>query len=332
MGASFLPRRNNLAEPTLDEKCRACFAPTMPFDARSGLEDLAHGSYSELHPSAAFGDWEIERMNFRLARGAILLLSIVARPSLAGNEMKVFGHSVEVVGPFNDQQLVVDGKVLVKDASVSIDRIEVVGGTGVLIGGSFGGGNVCDASPFVVSFPSGEPPKVDGPIDECGMGNVTVHSQDIEIVNSALPSAPGHRWIWTLAGGFKDAGPIAFLADSRLGWDALRHQDLAFPIDLYNNSQVGAAIKALAGPDDRTFTTGLSGPSKGEFVGDAYFGTGCAPHNCPFAGSFVIVDVASRKVFVAWKDNDSPFVVRPPVKDWPGSFRFRLKEWTQTFN
>jgi len=270
-------------------------------------------------------------MNFRLAWRAIILFVTFVQAALADNEMKVFGHRVEVVGPFNDQRLVVDGAVLVKDAIVSISQIDVVGRTGVLIGGASGGGTACDTSPFIVSFPAGEPPKVDGPIEECEMGNITIHPESIEIVHSASPYMPGHRRIWTADGGFKDSGPVAFEADNKLGWDALRGHDLAFPIDLYKNSEVEAAIKALTGPDDQKFVTGLSGPSEGEFVGDAYFGTGCAAHNCAWAGSFVIVDIATRTVFVAWKDEDSPFAVRPPVRDWPGRFRFRLKEWTQKF-
>jgi hypothetical protein len=274
------------------------------------------------------GDW---RMNFRLAWATVFLLMLVEQPALADQEMKVFGHRVEVVGPFDDQKLIVDGTVLVKDAIVSIAKIDVVGGTGVLIGGASDGGNSCDISPFIVSFPAGKPPKVDGPIDECEMGNITIHSQNIEIVHLPSPNVPGHRRVWTPADGFKDVVSIPFESNNKLGWDALS-RDLAFPIDLYQNSGVEAAIKTLTGPDDQAFVRGLSGPSKGEFLGDTYFGSGCAAHDCPFAGSFVIVNVAERKVFLAWKEDGKPFVVRPPVKDWPGPFRLRLKEWTQGFN
>ena len=270
-------------------------------------------------------------MSFERARKAIFLFAMMAQPALAANEMKIFGHRVEVVGPFNDQRLVVDGKILVSDAIVSINQIDVVAGTGILIGGAFSGGNACDVAPFIVSFPAGEPPKVDGPIDECQMGDITIHSRDIEIVHEASPDKPGRRRIWTVAGGFKDSGPIAFKADNELGWDALRRHDIAFPIDLYKNSDVGAAIKALTGPDDQLFIAGFNGPSSGEFVGDTYFGTGCVAHDCPSAGSFVIADIAARKVFLAWKDDGKPFVVRPVVKDWPHPFRLRLKEWTQGF-
>ena len=270
-------------------------------------------------------------MSYNLDVGLTLLFAIAAPSAHANDAMTVFGHPVELVGTLNDQKLTVDGKVLVKDAIVSIEQINVVAGTGVLIGGSSGGGNACDIAPFVVSFPPGEQAKVDGPINECGMGNIIFHPGSIEFVYSALPNLPGHRWIWTAAGGFKDAGDIAFGANGKLGWDALRHHDLAFPIDLYKNSEVGAAIKALTGTDDEAFTTGLTGPSDGEFDGDTYIGSGCVAHGCPFAGSFVIADIANRKIYLAWKEDGRPFVVRPSVKQWPGPFRFRLKEWTEKF-
>lgn len=270
-------------------------------------------------------------MNYKLACSLAFLFAMLAPSAQADYAMTVFGHPVEIVGRLNDQRLTVDGRVLVKDVIVTIDQINVVAGTGVLIGGSSGGGNACDVAPFVVSFPPGGQPKVDGPIDECGMGTITFHPQSIEFVYSALPDLPGHRWIWTAAAGFKDAGEIAFGANRKLGWDALRHHDLSFPIDLYENGEVGAAIKALTGTDDPAFTAGLRGPSDGEFVGDLYVGSGCVAHDCPSAGSFIIADIANRKVYLAWKEDDRPFAVRPAVREWPGPFRLRLKEWTEKF-
>jgi hypothetical protein len=130
-------------------------------------------------------------MSYKLDVGLTLLFAIAAPSAHANDAMTVFGHPVELVGTLNDQKLTVDGKVLVKDAIVSIEQINVVAGTGVLIGGSSGGGNACDIAPFVVSFPPGEQAKVDGPINECGMGNIIFHPGSIEFVYSALPNLPG---------------------------------------------------------------------------------------------------------------------------------------------
>lgn len=80
----------------------------------------------------------------------------------------------------------------------------------------------CDAEPFILSFPPGEPAKVDWPIDECRFSKIKVTPQQVEIVNDPLPGSPGQKRVWTVAGGFKNVGEVAFKPDTGLGRDALR--------------------------------------------------------------------------------------------------------------
>lgn len=163
------------------------------------------------------------------------------------DEMTVFGHKIAVLGPFNEEKLVVDGRPLVEDALIAIHRIDYVGGVGVLVGGASGGGSACDVSPFIVSFVKGGPAKVDGPLDQCGMGEIEIGPNEISVVDPAFPYKPGHRHSWIPSGGFKDAGEVVFKPEAKTGWDTLPRHGLLYPWDLYKNSEVNAAIKMLTG-------------------------------------------------------------------------------------
>ncbi len=82
--------------------------------------------------------------------------------------MKMFGHIVEIVKSTDDQeQLLVDKKMLLKDQYIFLDEIAIVDGTPSLIGQRSAGGNACTGSVFILSFPSNAAVKIDGPLDTC---------------------------------------------------------------------------------------------------------------------------------------------------------------------
>ena len=67
-----------------------------------------------------------------------------------------------------------------EDAIILLDQIAIVGGIPVLIGGTSDGGNSCDGSPFVLSFPTGAPPRFDGPIDSCSKVTIEIKSDRVD--------------------------------------------------------------------------------------------------------------------------------------------------------
>lgn len=96
--------------------------------------------------------------------GVHILWCIELQPA-SGGELRAFGHDISIlknkVGQTQDQ-LSVDGKVIHANEYVSFDEIAVVNGTPIIGGDSSPGGNACDASPFVLSFPAGKAPRLWG--------------------------------------------------------------------------------------------------------------------------------------------------------------------------
>ena len=243
---------------------------------------------------------------------------------------KLFGHEVKVSGSGQAQMLIVDGKQLLSDVAVFIERPEQIDGTGVLIGSSWEGGAVCDPSPFVLALPKQGPVRLDQPIDQCGVGDMKILPNAIEFNERAWPNKPGRRYSWTLAKGFTELDPVVFTPDPILGWENLKRGNVEQPLNIYKYAPVAATLQSLTGPDDPTFTNGFSGPSSGQVVGEIYQGSGCVAHNCAGNGSFVILQIDKRVAYLAWKEEDKPFVVRPKVSAWPSDFRKKLKAWTET--
>ncbi|WP_165447969.1 hypothetical protein [Rhizobium leguminosarum] len=135
-------------------------------------------------------------------------------------DMQLFDHHVVITkGSDSQDSLRIDDREVLKDYYVDFDEMHVVDGIGVAVGTASAGGNACEGSPFVVSFPKGKNPRIDGPLDSCFP--VTVKPSDGKLILStpATPNAPGQKWEWTASAGFKEVQGEAFVADTskRLG-------------------------------------------------------------------------------------------------------------------
>jgi hypothetical protein len=113
---------------------------------------------------------------------------------------KLFGHDVLVYHSKDilQQQLMIDGKLVVKESIVAIVDIRLVDGTGVAIGYTSAGGNACDASYFVLAFPKDQPVRIDGPIGNCF---AVKYAEQQEIKFSTAASVTHIGETWTLADG-----------------------------------------------------------------------------------------------------------------------------------
>ncbi|AIC28133.1 hypothetical protein IE4771_CH03039 [Rhizobium etli bv. mimosae str. IE4771] len=249
--------------------------------------------------------------------------------AVAGNlDMQFFGHHVVITrGDDSQDSLKIDDREVLKNYYVDIDEMHVVDGMGVAIGTSSGGGNACEGSPFVVSFPKGQNPRIDGPLDSCFI--VTVKPADDRLILStpATPNQAGQKWEWTVSAGFKEVQGEAFVADTSKGWDQLRERSVTHPGGLLDYAEVAAEINRLAGADKALVNDILLGVGAGEFKGDFFVGTSCSRHMCTDQEAVIVANLASRTVYLAWKPSGQKIKVNPEVKTWPEKAKAELRQW-----
>jgi hypothetical protein len=261
-----------------------------------------------------------------------LLLSALAPKGLHASPiaLKAFGHEVEIYGALGEQKLVVDGREVLENWSLGLEGTAIVDGIGILIGTSNTGGNACDVSPFVISFPPGQSARIDGPLANCHAVTYTVHQDIIRFETQAGPAHDGDVWSWTPAGGFEEVGTTSFTPDQTKGWAALRERSASNPGDLLDYGEIANQIDDLLGPDREEVLPIIAGVGSGHFDGDAFVGSSCLPHMCTFVETMVFAHIPTKKVFLAWKLEDEPVVIRPKLSEWPQVARMALVRWANT--
>jgi hypothetical protein len=212
---------------------------------------------------------------------------------------------------------------------LSLDESTLVANVPVAIGSSGDGGNWCDASPFVLSFPRGQKPRLDGPLHECAPVTRKVEKDHIIFSTAALPGRNGKRWRWTPEKGFELAGVIVHTPDASLGWAKLRERKLSHPSDLFDYREVAAVLDRLLKGDKRRFLAYVSGPGGVEVRDDMLVGQACLPHACADTGALVVVSLSTKQIFLAWKSENKPVVTRPAMAEWSQSAVEELKSWTE---
>jgi hypothetical protein len=256
--------------------------------------------------------------------------ALLAVPGLAAGEdldLTMFGHEVKIAKDGDDSVLKVDQREMVRNSIILIDEIDLVGTVPAVVGTSSEGGNACEGSRFVLSFPPGGTPRLDGPLDGCAGVNVENQGGRLLLSERPIPGRPGDRWNWTPDEGFKQIDSVGFKPDDGKGWDALRERKASHPSELFSNAEVAKQIYALLGNDKAQFEQSITGVGSGSFDGDMFVGSACTPHMCTDEEAILVADIANRSVYLAWKPMNGKIVVRPPVKEWPQKARTALKDW-----
>ncbi|MDW9783684.1 hypothetical protein GOB29_03300 [Sinorhizobium meliloti] len=262
----------------------------------------------------------------------ILIASFIgylSASALAAAEIDItlFGRSVSVSKVEDQQRLTIDGREILKNYYVSIDQIEVVDGIPVVIGTSSMGGNACEGSPFIVSFPPDGNPRVDGPLDTCLGVRVEKSADALILSTAAMPNDPGQKWTWTAAAGLKELERETFVADSSKGWAQLRERTVSHPSELLDYAEIGNEIASMAGTDRGLVNDILMGVGSGAFKGDYFVGVTCSRHMCLDQEGLVIADIQNRKIYLAWKPSGQKIKVQPPVTEWPEEAKVEIREW-----
>ena len=114
-----------------------------------------------------------------------LLYAVAHAAPAAAQEMpgKLFGNDFRIERVDYEGRLLIGDREILRSPQLLLDEIAVVDGTPVLIGSASSGGNMCDAAPFVVSFPSGGKPRLDGPLETCA--SVQYESRLLRVAQAA---------------------------------------------------------------------------------------------------------------------------------------------------
>jgi hypothetical protein len=244
--------------------------------------------------------------------------------------MKMFGHAVEIRKSTDGQeQLLVDKKILLKDQYISLDEIATVDGTPSVIGQRSAGGNACNGSAFILSFPTNAAVKIDGPLDSCNPNETTVEEKQITVRVAPTPQTPGSQWIWSPSSGFSAEKSIAFAAKQDDGWTALRSRSIDHPSGLLDYADLTRLIDARIGKAKASFISVSSGPGSAQYRNNLLIATSCRAHSCDDTSLLVVVDIAARQVFVALKDGAASLIIAPQSAGWPSGARFELVAFQQ---
>ncbi|NLS00126.1 hypothetical protein HGP17_25145 [Rhizobium sp. P38BS-XIX] len=240
------------------------------------------------------------------------------------------GHSVTIKEKDFQKVLVVDGRELHTDEIITFDDIYAFNDTLVVVGSSSPGGNACDASPFVLSFPAKGAPRFDGPIDSCASVSHQVDGASFVFSTGNVPGHDTERWQWTAGGGITSLPSVAFKPDASTGWANLRERAFTHPSDAFKNGEIAESLKAVLGADFDHFQELMSGVGSGQFKGDDFVGSACRPHACLDEAGMIFLSSHDRRVYAAWKPDGKKIAVFPsPVKEWPDRVKTELKDWAK---
>ncbi len=246
---------------------------------------------------------------------------------------ELFGHRVRIVEKDNIQRLMIDGKGVaagkdvIEGVLVSIDRELTINGAGVLIGYQHTVATACDGSIFVVSLPKNRPFRLYGPNGDCSTITYEVEKNTIRFLRSKTykPKA----WTWTAERGFSaetDANLPNPFQDSDL-WQDLSAGRVDHPLLLFSHPQMAELIKAWIGKEEDQVVYAAFGAGNVEHKGDLFVASSCARHLCGAEEIMFVFDTTTKGIFVSWKLDNKPLVVKPAAEQWSPLARAELDEW-----
>jgi hypothetical protein len=220
---------------------------------------------------------------------------------------------------------------LLKDQYITLEEVATVDGTPSVVGQSSAGGNACNSSAFILSFPKGSAARIDGPLDACNPNEVIVEDKQITVRVPPTPQTPGSIWTWSPDSGFSAENPLAFVPQKDGGWAALRSRSVDHPNDLLDYSDLNRLIEARIGTKKESFISVSSGPGSVQYRNNLLIGSACRAHSCDDTELLVVLDIASQQAFVALKDGVAPAQIIPRAEEWPTGARGDLsafrKKW-----
>lgn len=220
-----------------------------------------------------------------------------------------------------EKVLTYDGQEIARNYVLFHERTVDVGGIKVALFAVGDGGNQCGPATVIVW-------KLDGTIrdqavgEECGAPPAAVSDGGIYFVPDLLPGDTAPVQYWSPEAGLRTAGALTFTPQPDTGWQTFASTPLEYIVDAFDNAAVYEAAKALLGPRLTEVVTGLlTGGSAQTQADGTVTGSGCVPHACGTADSFMAVDPKARKVYFAQQGDGPQPDAWPALDRWPKTLR-----------
>lgn len=211
-----------------------------------------------------------------------------------------------------------EGQEIARGYYLGYNRTVKVNGTDVALFEVGPGGNACGAQTLIIWKPEGEGLKTAAAGDDCGSPAPSVSDSSIYFVPYLLPGSSAPVQVWTPDEGLKLAGVMSYAPQPGTDWESLDISKMTHLVDLFSNEAVLSDATALLGDKLYEVVTGLS-------VSDGFhtlssgvaYGSGCVPHACSLSDSFVAIDKAGSKLYLAQQDGKGGQDAWPALDTWP---------------
>lgn len=255
---------------------------------------------------------------------ATLPLAAMAEP----RSISALGHQINIrLSSGGNERLEVDNRVLLSDLHIDIQETGVLSGVAFAVGERNDGGNICEGSIFVVSMPSQDSARLDGPLDSCEIGNYRVETEHIVLTTPASASHDGKRWVWTPS-GFSAPSPVKFIPKEGDVRATIAQKLITHPSELMEYREIAERLNSILGAERPAYLRIADGPGSVEYDGGILVAEACQSHACDSTALLVAVDPTSQRVFVAIKDTELPKAIVPyATREWPPVVQSRLQSW-----
>ncbi|CAI2932165.1 hypothetical protein [Aminobacter niigataensis] len=218
-----------------------------------------------------------------------------------------------------------DGKEIARNYVAFHDRTVEVSGTKVAIFALGDGGNACGPETVLAwKRGAGIQSTVVGD-GECGTPPAAVTGDTLYFVPYLLPGTKAPVRKWSLDDGLTVAGELAFTPQPGTTWAELKVENIAYPVDFFDNAELYQAASAMLGDQLEGVALGLSVSSGPERTASGLvFATGCVPHACGVNDSFIGVDTAGKKLYFAKQGDTSEPSTWPALAEWPAEMKDAL--------
>ena len=224
--------------------------------------------------------------------------------------------------PDYDKILDFDGKELARNYVVYYDRTVELGETKVALFAVGDGGNQCGPATVLVWKPKGGDIRTETVGEDCGAPPAAATADSLYFVPWLTPGRSAPVQVWTVEGGLRQAGMLAFAPQPDTGWADLDPKKLDNIVQAFDNAAVYAAAKKLLGANLEEYATGLlTGGGTETLPSGIFYASGCVPHACGGSDSFMAVDRAKKALYFAQQSENPAKSTWPPIKAWPADVR-----------
>ncbi|MBR2686471.1 MAG: hypothetical protein IKE42_01355 [Aquamicrobium sp.] len=225
--------------------------------------------------------------------------------------------------------LTYEGKEIARDAYVSFNRIAKIGDIDVALFYLGNGGVGCEDKPLILWKPQGatELQSAMADKDECGQLSMAVGDYAIYFIPSIMPDDPKNLLFWTPEDGLRTGARISFIPEPGTSWDDFELSGDRGIIHAFNNEAVYRAAEKLLGDQLRDVADSLAITTKAQKTRSGiFYGDGNKPHLSSMGRAFMAVDAKNRKLYIAWKSDESELRTWPTLKDWPQEVEEELEK------